>query len=82
MHLAWTRGNVTVKQACTLLTTGKKSPAYTTIGTVLSRLVERGLLRAEKQGRIFVFYPVDSKETFLESRVALIRSCLDRNFRR
>ncbi|MCF3965202.1 BlaI/MecI/CopY family transcriptional regulator [Streptomyces fuscigenes] len=40
--------------------TGRLSggPAYTTVVTVLSRMVDKGLLTREKQGRAFAYAPV------------------------
>jgi predicted transcriptional regulator len=34
-------------------------PAYTTVVTVLSRMVDKGLLTRAKQGRAFAYAPVD-----------------------
>lgn len=81
MELAWRHGRLTVKQALMLLGTEKGTPAYSTISTILSRLTERGILRAEKQGRYFVYTPVPTRAEFVRLRVAQVRDCLTRNFR-
>ena len=81
MELAWKHDRLTVKQALTLLGTERATPAYSTISTILSRLTERGTLRAEKQGRYFVYTPVLTRAEFMRLRVAQVRDCLTRNFR-
>ena len=44
---------------------GRYRGAYTTVQTVLNRLVERGLLAREKAGRSFVYSPVLSEAEYL-----------------
>jgi predicted transcriptional regulator len=82
MELMWIHGQVTVKQACLLLSAGPSAPTYSTVATILSRLAQRGLLRTEKPGRNFIYSPVQTKEEFLKSRVSQILACLSRNFPR
>jgi predicted transcriptional regulator len=78
----WSQGKLTVKQACLLLSAGRKSPTYSTVATILSRLALRGLLHTEKPGRHFLYSPVQTKEQFLKSRVSQVLACLSRNFPR
>lgn len=79
MDLAWQYKTLSVKKAMTLM--GDDSDlAYTTIMTILQRLLEKGLLRREKQGRNFVYHAVGDRETFVRVRVERIQSCLKRNF--
>jgi len=82
MELLWTHGRLTVKQLSHQLSAGGTTPTYSTVATILSRLAQRGLLRTEKQGRNFIYSPVQTKEEFLKSRLSQIRSCLNRNFPR
>ncbi|MBI5267067.1 MAG: BlaI/MecI/CopY family transcriptional regulator [candidate division Zixibacteria bacterium] len=82
MELVWTHGKLSVKQARLLMGVDRSAPTYSTIATILSRLAQRGLLCTEKQGRNFVYSPVQTKGEFLASRVSQIRACLKRNFPR
>lgn len=79
MELAWNRQSVTVKTALFLL--DDSGLAYTTVMTVLNRLTGKGLLRREKDGRNFVYYPVADRQAFLRERVRRIEACLKRNFK-
>ena len=51
--------------------------AYTTVRTVLARLVEKGALHEKKQGRTSLFEPRVTRET---ARREAVRSLLDRAF--
>lgn len=77
MGIVWQEGEVTVQdvQAALLPT---RELAYTTIMTVLSRLAEKGLLERRKQGRAYLYTPVDSQE---EVAGSLLRSLVDRFYR-
>lgn len=79
MELAWKHGSVTVKKALIFMG-DDRTPAYTTIMTVLSRLADKKLLAKSKQGRSFVYYPVVDRETFLKDRIERVRSCMLREF--
>lgn len=79
MELAWRQGDLTVKRALALL--GPESDlAYTTVMTVLNRLTAKGLLRREKDGRLFRYHPAVSRQQFLSERVGRILDCLSENF--
>ncbi len=52
MRLAWTRPEVTVRDACERL---GASVAYTTVMTTMDRLFKKGLLLRRKVGRAFVY---------------------------
>lgn len=54
MTAVWKLGDATVEDVRAEQPRRKRS-AYTTIQTVLNRLVERGLLKREKRGRGFVY---------------------------
>lgn len=51
--------------------------AYTTVKTVLARLVEKGALHEEKQGNTSIYAPLVTRET---ARKAAVRSLLDKAF--
>jgi predicted transcriptional regulator len=51
--------------------------AYTTVKTILARLVEKGALHEEKQGKTSVYEPLVTRET---ARKAAVRSLLDKAF--
>lgn len=79
MELAWRQPNLTVKSALSHL--GPKSGlAYTTVMTVLNRLVDKGLLTRLRDGRNFVYQAVTDRHTFVCSRIAEVRACLKKNF--
>lgn len=79
MELAWERESLTVKRALFLLGDDDER-AYTTIMTVLNRLVGKGLLRREKVGRGFVYAATISRKDFLRERVGIIHDVLRRDF--
>jgi len=79
MELCWQHKNLTVKKALFHLG-NKDSHAYTTIMTVLGNLTEKGLLKKEKQGRLFSYSPVMEKVRFIKERVQTIEKCLRANF--
>lgn len=73
LRALWTlrEGNVKEVQA---LVAQSRPLAYTTIMTVLERLVRKGRLRRRKSGRAFVYSPEASRDTM---RRAAIRELLD-----
>lgn len=75
MELAWVTEKLTVKQALYNVTLPGK-PKYTTIMTVMSRLADKGLLKRQKEGRLFSYRAVMSREEFLRQRMATIHNCL------
>ena len=79
MDLMWRLGGLTAKKALALIDSVPK-PAHTTLITVLNRLVDKGLVRREKNGRSFVYHPLQTRETFLKERIERIRSSLRSNF--
>jgi len=54
MASVWRLGEATVEEVRALQPAGRRS-AYTTIQTVLNRLVDRGVLSRVKRGRAFVY---------------------------
>ena len=79
MELVWTHGPVTIKKVLFYLGP-ERTPAYTTVMTVMNRLSEKGLLTREKDGRTFVYRPSVDRAQFLRERVHTVRDCLKRNF--
>jgi predicted transcriptional regulator len=77
MDLVWTRGDVSVRDACARFGPGV---AYTTVMTTMDRLFKKGLLTRRKVGRAFVYAAAASREA-LEGAVAteLVHSLLQRD---
>lgn len=68
MEHIWTNEWVTVRDVLNALNR-KRSLAYTTVMTVMSRLADKGLLLIEKQGKAYTYKAALTREEF-ESRVA------------
>jgi len=79
MELAWRQPSLTVKSALSHLAP-KSGLAYTTVMTVLNRLVDKGLLTRSRNGRNFEYQAVTDRRAFACSRLVEIRACLKRNF--
>jgi predicted transcriptional regulator len=54
MAVVWRRGEVRIEEVRGGLS-GGRLPAYTTVQTVMNRLVERGLLAREPRGQAYVY---------------------------
>ncbi len=76
MSVLWDIHEGTVEDVSIHLDTGKEL-AYTTVMTVLSRLVEKGFLAREKQGRAYVYRPKVSRQSIADSA---LQSVVDRFF--
>lgn len=63
MEAIWPRGACSVREIYEDLRL-KKSIAYTTVMTIMTRLAEKGLLLKEKEGAAFIYHPAFSKEDF------------------
>ena len=61
MSTIWEMGEATVQDVKVALEPTRAS-AYTTVMTVMSRLVEQGLLTRRKEGRAYIYTPVESQE--------------------
>lgn len=79
MEIAWRTPDLTVKQVLFELGTGVHL-AYTTVMTILNRLVEKELLTRRRDGRNFVYSPTVTREAFIKERTSRIIACLDKNF--
>jgi predicted transcriptional regulator len=73
LRALWTLREGNVKQVQTLVSQSRPL-AYTTIMTVLERLVRKGRLRRRKTGRAFVYSPEASRDVM---RRAAIRELVD-----
>lgn len=79
MRVAWSRDAVTVREVLDALR--KKRPlAYTTVMTVMSRLAEKGLLVAEKQGKSYLYRAAQSREAFEAQAAARVVHSLIQDF--
>lgn len=74
MSIVWEKGETTVQDVKDALEP-KRPLAYTTVMTVMSRLAEKGMLRRHKEGRAYVYTPVDSQAKVAGS---LLRSLVQR----
>jgi predicted transcriptional regulator len=64
----------TVSDVLNILNTEEEDLAYTTVMTILNRLVEKKYLSRNKNGRSFCYYPIEKKTSFLQQ---LIRSTIN-----
>ena len=74
MRVVWDRGEATVQEVVQALDESR-SPAYTTVLTVMSRLTGKGLLSRRKNGRAFVFRAATPHRTVAG---ALLTTLIDR----
>ena len=65
MKVVWGKGCCTAKDVLAALE-GDKKHAYTTIGTILHRLCQKGLLTRMRQGRAFSYQPTIGQEEFAQ----------------
>lgn len=74
MDVLWVQGEATVRQVLDELNR-TRSLAYTTVLTVMSRLVDKGLLKQNKTGRAHLYRPAMSGEAYVaETAGQVIRS--------
>ena len=77
MDVLWTRCEATGREVVNELNR-HRSLAYTTVLTVMGRLVAKGLLTQHKVGRAHVYRPTMSREAFAaESAGQVIRSLIE-----
>ncbi len=77
MQVCWDRGEATVHDVKDALEPGRPL-AYTTVMTVMTRLMEKGMLIRHKEGRAYVYTPVHEQEQVAGS---LLRSLVDRFYK-
>ena len=63
MDVAWSGGDLTVREVCDRLE-GDASRAYTTIMTTMDRLFSKGLLSREKDGQAWRYRPALTRAAF------------------
>ena len=68
MPAMWELGEATVEEVRRALPRGRKR-AYTTLQTVMNRLVERGLLDRERRGRGYVYRARYNEAAFVSRRI-------------
>lgn len=77
MDILWVQGEATVRQVLAELNR-TRSLAYTTVLTVMSRLVDKGLLKQNKTGRAHLYRPAMSREAYAaETAGQVIRSLVE-----
>src|SRR5262245_53809273 len=77
MDILWTRKEATVREVLDELNQ-TRSLAYTTVLTIMGRLVEKGLLVQEKAGRAHLYRPAMSREAYAaEVAGQVIRSLIE-----
>lgn len=65
MEIVWnSRNPISVRDVTGDLQKRRKI-AYTTVMTIMGRLVEKGLLKRKEAGRAYIYQPVYSKDRFL-----------------
>jgi predicted transcriptional regulator len=78
MQVVWARQRVTVRDVLEVLTE-KRPLAYTTVMTVMTRLVDKGVLRQHRQERAYAYEAVYTPEELTTKAVGQsIRSLLER----
>ena len=68
LNTVWQKDCVRVNCVLTELNANRPEQdqlAYTTIMTILTRLVDKGILKRKKQGRGFLYEPVNKKQCFI-----------------
>ncbi|WP_430609824.1 CopY/TcrY family copper transport repressor [Enterococcus sp. DIV0876] len=66
MRVIWTLGQSNAKEVTDLLSTNKNWKAAT-VKTLLGRLVKKGVLQPESQGKKFIYTPLVSEEATVRS---------------
>ncbi|AVK63936.1 CopY/TcrY family copper transport repressor [Lactobacillus sp. CBA3606] len=68
MRVAWTLGHVTSSQMAEIMAE-KMGWKPATVKTLLGRLIKKGALRAEKNGRAFTYYPTVAEQPSMDEAV-------------
>jgi predicted transcriptional regulator len=77
MDILWARGETTVREVLDELNQ-TRSLAYTTVLTVMSRLVEKGLLTQDRVSRAHLYRPALSREAYAaETAGQIVRSLVE-----
>lgn len=77
MSVVWEKGRASVQDVKDALEP-RRSLAYTTVMTVMSRLAEKGMLAREKEGRAYYYTPAATQEKVAGSLLqSLVRRLYD-----
>ena len=77
MEVLWKRPASTVRDVLGRLQR-TPAPGYTTVATILNRLVEKGVLRRERAGRLDLYSPLCDRTEFERRRAtAAVRELVD-----
>ncbi len=68
MHVVWDLGRCTVRQVHEVLAQ-RRQIAYTTVMTMMNILEEKEYLNRSKEGRAYVYEPIQPKERVISSMV-------------
>lgn len=77
MNVCWEKERATVHDVRDALQS-RRDLAYTTVMTVMNRLVEKDMLRRHKEGRAYVYTPAHRRDQVAGS---LLRSLVDRFYK-
>ena len=81
IDIVWEHTPVTIKRVLYFLNTDSDHEyAYTTIMTVMNRLVKKNILKRIKKGHSFVYEALISKDDFLDQAIDLIIESLHTNY--
>ena len=79
MDILWKKKEGSVRDVFEVLKNGK-SIAYTTVLTVMNRLVEKGCLRRKPDGNAFLYIAVQTQEKFLGTTIKKFLNNLSKDF--
>ena len=79
MQVVWTHDEVTVRDVLETLTP-HRTLAYTTVMTIMGRLVEKGVLITNKQGKTFRYRPALNRDQFEAQAVGRVVQSLLTDF--
>ncbi len=78
MDVLWERQEATVADVREALATRRKTPAYTTVLSVLQKLTQSGWVTHRSEGRTYVYSPARSQD---QARASSVSQLIDRVFR-
>ena len=79
MDILWKKKEGSVRDVFEELKNGK-SIAYTTVLTVMNRLIEKGCLRRKPDGNAFLYSPIQTQEKFLGAAIKKFLNNLSKDF--
>ena len=78
MRIIWKQNKASVYSVIEELKEEKKL-AYTTVMTVMSRLVCKGILKREKEGKVYFYKPAQTRKVYVRVLIKkIIFNCIDR----